>query len=133
MAKAKKTTTTSAAQKIDRYYRLKELRARIAVQDKEYRTEQLALEVEVIAQLNKDKATGARGRVASATLAPKLVPTLEDYPALTAWIRKGRGPERFSIFQRRMGSEYANSVWEAGKVIGGVTAFELDKLSVRKL
>lgn len=87
----------------------------------------------IFLQFKSDDIKGARGDLAQASISPRIIPTAESWPDIFAWIKKGRGTDRFAIMQKRLGSIAIKEMWDDGKQIDGVGHFEKQVLSVTKI
>lgn len=111
---------------VDRYYaavqKVKTAEAKIAPL-KEVRD---SLEAELIAELGKAKATGARGRKASATVQHVMVPSVEDWPAFEKYVYANKA---LDLVQRRVSSTAWRDRLAENEVVPGITAY--NRISIR--
>ena len=120
------------AQLVDQYQRLRQQRQALAMKDSELVKQQKTIELEVLRYLLDTKAEGLRGKLASVSRKTMCVPELVSYDDLAAWIRKGKGSERFPVFHRRLSVTVVQEFWQQGKSIGGLETKEFDKLTFTK-
>lgn len=84
----------------------------------------------LISNLPKSEASGVAGKLARVTIVTKLVPQVEDWDSLYAYIKKNGAWE---LLQRRLGETAVKERWEAGKTVPGVVAFQMTDVSVNKV
>lgn len=95
--------------------------------------EEKALKAHLIENLPKSEASGVSGKVANAKVETKQVPSVKDWEALFAWIKKQRGTTGFHVLGRTIAGEAIQELWEAGKKVPGVEPFTVVKLSLTKI
>ena len=83
----------------------------------------------MIANVPKSQAGGVVGKLVVITLETDFKPTVEDWPALYAYVKRNNA---FELLQRRLGDGAVAERWAAGKTIPGVGKFTYTKLSVKK-
>ncbi len=83
----------------------------------------------LIDELPASKAEGVTGKVARATIVPKVIPIVEDWDKLYAFIKKNN---RFDLLQRRLNETAVEEMWDAKKKVPGVGAFNAKTVSVTK-
>jgi hypothetical protein len=88
-----------------------------------------ALTQEIIDTLPKSSATGVAGRVAACRVVTKEVPTVTDWEALYAFIKKNNA---FELLQRRLSVPAVTERWEEDVTVPGVGTFTEVKLSLTK-
>lgn len=76
---------------------------------------------------------GARGKLCQASISRPTIPIAEDWHKIYAFIRKGRGDERFSLIQKRLGVTAVKEYFDDDKPVPGVGFIEKQKLSLTKV
>jgi hypothetical protein len=94
------------------------------------REEQTAIEDFIINNLPKSEASGVAGRVARAQLGKKIIPTIENWEKLCAFVKKHNA---FELFQRRLNEGAATERTEAGKPVPGIGSFTRVTVSCTKI
>lgn len=111
----------------DLYQQVREARLAKDKEAKALKDDENALSDYLIENLSKNESMGIAGKLARVTIVPKLIPTVEDWPAFYAYIKKNNA---FELLQRRVGQEAVNERWEEGKTVPGVVAFRKLTLSL---
>lgn len=114
----------------DLLYRTREERLALQKKCDELAERETLLREHLIKELPKSDASGVSGRVARATVVPKIVPTVEDWDALYGHVIRTKD---FSLLQRRLTAKAVEERWEAGKKVPGVTQFRTVTVSLSKL
>lgn len=118
------------AEKVDKYYTLRE--ARLARQ-KEVDALQEAeneLKADLIRQISKADASGVAGKLARVAVVTKKEPAIKDFDAFMAYVSRRKA---WDLLQRRVSASAVKARWEDGKDIPGVEAFPVVTLSLSKL
>lgn len=84
----------------------------------------------LINELPKGEASGIQGKLARASVVLKVKPTVEDWPALYAYVKK---TGNFDMLQRRLSDTAVKERWEDGKEVPGVGKFQYADVSVNKV
>lgn len=115
--------------KVDRLYKLKELRRETKKKLDELVSKEFKLTEEIINELPKDKLEGAVGRIAKCAINKKAVPTVEDWPKFYKYILRNKATD---MLQRRISSAAWEERIKAGKKVPGVKSFNKISLSITK-
>lgn len=92
------------------------------------------LEDAIYLRFNKEGALeGARGKLCQASISRSIIPIAEDWQTIFQFIKKGRGLERFSLLQKRLGVTAVREFQDEGIKIPGVGSFEKKSLSLTKV
>lgn len=83
----------------------------------------------IIDELPASNAEGITGKVATATIVRSVIPIVEDWDKLYAYIKKNN---RFDLLQRRLNETAVEEMWDAKKTIPGVGSFNVKTVSVTK-
>ena len=114
----------------DRLYELKdeigELNKQVAVLE----TEQSAIKTHLIEHLPKSEATGVAGNLARATIKVEPVPQAKDWDLIRAYIVKTKS---WDLLQKRLSNGAVGLRWDEGKLIPGIEAFNVVKVSITKV
>lgn len=115
---------------VDLYYttRLARLAAEKVAADID--ADEKLLREHLINTIPKSAASGIAGRLARATIVPKIVPTVEDWDAFHKYVIKTKD---FSLLQKRLGEAAIRERWDAGKKVPGVIAFNAVTVSLNKV
>jgi hypothetical protein len=116
---------------IDELFLLREQRRKLAETDKDLRDQYSDLEARLIAALDHQEATQARGRSATATL------TEEDYASVTDWTTVYdyiRQTESWFLLHKRI----SNASWKEltelnGEPVPGTQAFRKRSIALRRI
>jgi len=130
MKKTKFEIPSTIGKCADRLYQLREKRYAIQHEADELENQEKAIKAHLINILPSDSATGVSGKQANVQVVCERVPKAEDWDVLTAHIKKTGS---FELLQKRLNSEAVRERWEAGKVVPGVGALTVKKVSVTKL
>ena len=76
--------------------------------------------------LPKSQATGVAGQVARVQINTKIVPTVENWDALYAYVKKNNA---FFLLQRRLTESSVKELWEDHKQVPGVGRLQLPVVS----
>lgn len=88
------------------------------------------LEDHIVENLSASDDTGVSGKKFHAKVTSKKQPTADDWEKIHDWIYEN---DRFDILGKSLNSKAVNEMWEDGKVIPGVKAVNVKKLSVTKV
>ena len=116
---------------IDELFLLREQRRKLAETDKNLRDQYAELEARLIAALDQQEATQARGRSATATLNEEELATVVDWHLVHEFIRSQNA---FHLLQRRMNSAaWREAAAERGEPIPGTTVFKRRSIALRRI
>ncbi len=116
---------------IDELFLLREQRRKLAETDKNLRDQYAELEASLIAALDQQEATQARGRSATATLNEEELATVVDWHLVHEFIRSQNA---FHLLQRRMNSAaWREAAAERGEPIPGTTMFKRRTIALRRI
>ena len=96
----------------------------------EVEAEEKALKAYIINNLPKSEASGVAGKVARVTVVTRDEPQIEDADKFRAYIIKTK---RWDLMQNRLAPAAVKELWEAGKTVDGVKAFQIVTLSLNKV
>ncbi len=120
----------SLASLADRLYKIKALKAELAAKVKVLDDERIELEARLINELPKDSSTGVQGKLARVSLIIKEVPQAEDWDKIRAYIRKTGDWE---ILTKSLKSSHIQDIWDDGKKVPGIVAFDKVTVSLNKI
>jgi hypothetical protein len=116
---------------IDELFLLREQRRKLAETDKDLRDQYSELEARLIAALDQQEATQARGRSATATLNEEELATVVDWDQVHEFIRSQNA---FFLLQRRINSAaWREAAAERGEPIPGTTVFKRRTIALRRI
>ena len=113
--------------------RLYNLRARRMEEQKKVDVigdEEKALKQHIIDTLPKSHASGVAGRVARVSVVTKIVPQVDDWPALYKYISRTKS---WDLLQRRVSPPAVKARWDDHKAVPGVGEFTVVDVSINKL
>lgn len=110
----------------DKLFDLKEKLATKNAEVKALEAEISALQELFINNLPKD-SSGIMGKKATVRVTTKVKPTVEDWPALYAYIKRTGS---FELLQKRLGEAAVKERWDENKTIPGVGKFNVVGLSI---
>lgn len=87
------------------------------------------LEEKLINDLPASDAEGVVGKTVRATVVTRRIPVLEDWSALTKYVKKTGD---FDLLRRQVSTEAVEERWEAKKQVPGVGVFNKKKVSLTK-
>lgn len=106
----------------DRLGQLQERRRAMERDIADIKAEEKRISDHLIAELPKADAMGIAGKTKRATVRTKDVPTVQDWSALHAYVRK---KNEFSLLQRRVADAAVRERWEAGKKLPGIEPYRV--------
>jgi len=116
---------------IDELFLLREQRRKLAETDKDLRAQYSELEAKLIAALDLQEATQARGHSATATLNEEELATVVDWSQVHEFIRSQNA---FFLLQRRINSAaWREAAAERGEPIPGTTVFKRRTIALRRI
>jgi predicted transcriptional regulator len=116
---------------IDELFLLREQRRKLAETDKNLQAQYAELEARLIAALDQQETTQARGRSATATLNEEELATVLDWSQVHEFIRSQNA---FHLIQRRINSAaWRELATERGEPIPGTTVFKRRTIALRRL
>ena len=116
---------------IDDLFMLREQRRKIAETDRDLRDQYAELEARLIAALDVQETTMARGRSASATLSEEELATVVDWDLVHHYVRTH---DAWFLLQRRINSApWRELTAERGEPIPGTTVFKKRSISLRRI
>ena len=92
--------------------------------------EEMVLTDHLINTLPKGEASGIAGKVARASITTKPIPRVEDWNAFWASFKPSRDRD---LLQKRLSDTAVKERWDAGKVVPGVSVFNVVSVSLNKL
>lgn len=84
----------------------------------------------IIAELPKSQNTGAAGKRYRAQIVTKIVPTLKDWDAFTAYVKTN---DRWDMLYKRIADKPIKDIWEEGGEVSGVERFTAVDVSITKI
>lgn len=117
---------------IDHAFSLRERKKKIMLSVVEIDNELLDVEQEIQQYLRSAGITTVRARTASATLTEQLVPQIENFEEVFAWVLEAP-EERAHFLARRVNSAPYKELIATGESVPGVSPYNKQSLSVRKL
>jgi len=127
--KLPKTIGTTA----DKIYEIKQDIAGIKKQATTLEKDRIELEDHFRALCVKNKVKSAKGKVGCCELKPQDIPTIEDFEIFCKFLKKRKGIDGFSFFQRRLSTDAISSYHEQhDKLPAGLKYLKRTKLSVTK-
>lgn len=81
-------------------------------------------------ELPESDTTGVAGKIARIQIKPDERPSITDWPAFYAFIKKNNA---FELLNRAVNAKSVKERWDAGKVIPGVGKFHFKKVSITKV
>ena len=114
----------------DELWRLRQERLELQKQVDLIASRESALREHIIQTLPKSDATGVAGALCRVAVVTKVVPQVNDWPALYAYIKKNSA---FELLHRRVTDTAIRERWEDGKVVPGVTAIQVPTVSLNAL
>ncbi len=114
----------------DMLYKLREKRIEIEHAAAEIAKDEAKLRDHIINNLPKQDATGIRGKVAQITIQTKTKPTVKDWTAVWAYVKKNNA---FDLLQRRLNETAVAARWEENREIPGVDKFDVVTVHCTKL
>ena len=116
---------------IDELFLLREQRRKLAETDKSLQAQYADLEAKLIAALDLQETTQARGRSATATLNEEELATVTDWSQVHEFIRSQNA---FFLLQRRINSAaWREAAAERGEPIPGTTVFKRRTIALRRI
>jgi hypothetical protein len=116
---------------IDELFLLREQRRKLAETDKSLQAQYAELEARLIAALDQQETTQARGRSATATLNEEELATVVDWDRVHAYVRSQNA---FYLLQRRINSAaWREAAAERGEPIPGTTVFKRRTIALRRI
>lgn len=115
---------------IDELYELRERRKELTAQAKEIKAEEEELEKQIIAKLEEQGTTLARGSAASASIVPETIGEVDDWDAVYQYIFYN---DAFYLLPRRLNNGAWKELQDAGEDVPGITPLLIKKISVRKV
>jgi hypothetical protein len=116
---------------IDDLFMLREQRRKLAETDRDLRDQYAELEAKLIAALDVQETTMARGRSALATLSEEELATVTDWDRVHEFVLSNNA---FFLLQRRINSAaWREAAAERGEPIPGTTVFKKRSISLRRI
>ena len=116
---------------IDELFLLREQRRKLAETDKSLQAQYADLEAKLIAALDLQETTQARGRSATATLNEEELATVTDWSQVHEFVRSQNA---FFLLQRRINSAaWREAAAERGEPIPGTTLFKKRSIVLRRI
>ncbi len=120
----------TAAQAADLLYQVREQRLAMQRDVDELAKVETQLKDFFINSLPKSDASGIAGRLARVQITTKIIPTVEDWDKLYAFVKKQNA---FYLLQRRVSESAVKELWENNKQVPGVGQFLAPSVSCTKL
>jgi hypothetical protein len=116
---------------IDELFLLREQRRKLAETDKNLQAQYAEMEARLIAALDLQQTSMARGRSATATLNEEELATVTDWSQVHEFIRSQNA---FFLLQRRINSAaWREAAAERGEPIPGTTLFKKRSIALRRI
>jgi hypothetical protein len=116
---------------IDELFLLREQRRKLAETDKDLRDQYAELEVRLIAALDQQETTQARGRSATATLSEEDYASVTDWTAVYDYIR--RTASWFLLHKRISNASWKELTELNGEPVPGTQAFRKRSIALRRI
>lgn len=116
----------------DALYKTREKRLAKQREVDELAAHEAELREHLIKNLPSSDASGIAGKLARVSVTRKRVPTVKDWDALHAYVVKNAKHGAFALLQKRVNPAAVSEIWDAGKALPGVEAFDSLTLSVVK-
>jgi len=114
----------------DLYAEVREMRLAMDKHVATVKARETELREHIIANLSKSDDTGAAGKRYRAQIVMKEKPSLTDWSAFTAFVKKSG---RFDLMQKRVADKAVKDLWEAGEDVPGVERFNAIDVSIQKI
>ena len=115
-----------APARADLLYRTTEMRLALGRRVKRLEELESALEAYFVETLPQSDSTGVAGLAARVQILPNYVPTVRDWDALYAYVKKNNA---FDLLQRRLSKEAVRERLDARKQVPGVEMFNAKRVS----
>ena len=116
--------------KIDKLFQIREKKQQLQDQIKELNAEFETIEKDLVSTLEAQGLDKARGNLATASIAPMIVPTVKDKEEMAKWAYEN---DRFDILQARISRGPAVELYtEENFIVPGTDVFTKTKLSITK-
>ncbi len=116
--------------KIDKMHKLREDKRKLEEQVKDVQAKMAALEIELIAAMDKQGVNKSTGALATVSISENIRPSVEDWEAFYAYIHKNK---YYHLMERRPSVSGCNELLETKGKIPGVVPFTQRKLNVRSV
>ncbi len=116
--------------KIDKMHKLREDKRKLEEQVKDVQAKMAALEIELIAAMDKQGVNKSTGALATVSISENIRPSVEDWEAFYAYIHKYK---YYHLMERRPSVSGCNELLETKGKIPGVVPFTQRKLNVRSV
>jgi hypothetical protein len=125
--KPPKTLPEEVGKCIDLLVKARQERKRREAEAKKVSAVEEHIKEHIIETFGREKISGAKGTLGSATLSEKDTPQISDYEAFCEYVKDN---DAWDLFQRRPGEVACQARWESGVVIPGVTKFHKKDISL---
>lgn len=134
MATTKKPTIPkSLAAAADMYYMVRERRLAMEREAEKEKDFEAALKEHLINNIPKSDATGISGKVCRVSVQTKSIPQVSDWAKFYDHVAKNKSKGGFALLNKAVNAKAVKEIWDAGKTIPGVEAFNAVVLSVNKV
>lgn len=114
----------------DLYSEVRELRLAMEKVVATVKARETEIKEHIVQNLSKSEDTGAAGRKYRAQIVKKIVPTLKDWDAFTAFVAKYN---RWDMLFKRPADKAVKDAWEAGENVPGIEKFTAVDVSITKI
>lgn len=114
----------------DLLYQTREKRLLLEKDVAAMKSQETQLKDYLIDNLPKSSATGIAGKIARATITTKDTPSVVDWEAFRAYVKKNNAWE---LIQKRVSDTAVRERWEEGVELPGVEHFEVKNVSLSKV
>jgi hypothetical protein len=115
---------------VDMIFSLREQRKLIEARVDLIKADEKRVEDHLLERMTKHELNALSGKLAKCSVTKQLVPQVEDWDKLRAWIDERDAED---LRTKALNASAFRARWEAGEVIPGVVKFNRINLSVRKL
>jgi hypothetical protein len=117
----------------DLYYETRQKRLALQKEVDALQEQETEIKNHLIDSVPKTDASGVMGKTVRITVVTKKRPQVEDWDAFYEYVAKNRTKGSFALMNRAVNSSAVKEIWEAGKVVPGVTSYNVVDISVNKL
>ena len=114
----------------DLYSEVRELRLEMQKIVDKVKARETEIREHIIKNLSKSSDTGAAGKKYRAQVVTKIVPTLESWDDLTAFVARTGS---WDMLTKRLADKAIKDRWEAGQEVPGVKRFQTVDVSITKI
>lgn len=121
---------TKIGAKIDQFQQLREQKRELEAEIKKLVTQMDALELDLIATMDKEGLERGTGKLASVSISSQTRPSVEDWDAFHAYIHKNR---YYHLLEKRPSVSGCNELFETKGKIPGVIPYVQRRLNMRNV